>query len=69
MICLFVCCCLQDPSHADADPQLVFEDMTMMTDFELHNLSLLNPVKHMYMHMHMHVVHVHACTTCSHVRY
>lgn len=31
---------LRDPAHRDADPALVFEDMCVMSDFELHNLCL-----------------------------
>ncbi|NXN95300.1 SMRCD regulator, partial [Rhinopomastus cyanomelas] len=29
---------LREPTHSDADPDLILEDMTMMTDFELHLL-------------------------------
>ncbi|KFO86862.1 SWI/SNF-related matrix-associated actin-dependent regulator of chromatin subfamily A containing DEAD/H box 1, partial [Buceros rhinoceros silvestris] len=29
---------LKEPSHKDADPDCIFEDMTVMTDFELHSL-------------------------------
>ena len=29
---------LQEPSHADCNEQFVFEDMQVMSDFELHNL-------------------------------
>ncbi|XP_030904395.2 SWI/SNF-related matrix-associated actin-dependent regulator of chromatin subfamily A containing DEAD/H box 1-like [Melopsittacus undulatus] len=29
---------LKEPTHCDADPVLIFEDMTVMTDFELHLL-------------------------------
>ncbi|XP_064366550.1 SWI/SNF-related matrix-associated actin-dependent regulator of chromatin subfamily A containing DEAD/H box 1 isoform X2 [Dromaius novaehollandiae] len=29
---------LKEPTHCDADPDLIFEDMTVMTDFELHLL-------------------------------
>lgn len=29
---------LQDPAHRDSEPDLVFEDMTVMSDFELHCL-------------------------------
>lgn len=29
---------LKEPSHRDADPDMVFEDMTVMSDFELHSL-------------------------------
>ncbi|KAM6076173.1 SWI/SNF-related matrix-associated actin-dependent regulator of chromatin subfamily A containing DEAD/H box 1-like isoform 2-T2 [Chlamydotis macqueenii] len=29
---------LREPTHYDADPDLIFEDMTVMTDFELHLL-------------------------------
>ncbi|KAM9579314.1 SWI/SNF-related matrix-associated actin-dependent regulator of chromatin subfamily A containing DEAD/H box 1 isoform 2-T2 [Guaruba guarouba] len=29
---------LKEPTHHDADPELIFEDMTVMTDFELHLL-------------------------------
>ena len=35
---------LREPSHRDADPELVYEDMTVMTDFELHRLSVSYPV-------------------------
>ncbi|KAM7452234.1 ATP-dependent helicase smarcad1 [Porites harrisoni] len=28
----------KDPAHRDSEPDLVFEDMTVMSDFELHNL-------------------------------
>ena len=28
----------QDPAHRDSEPDLVFEDMTVMSDFELHCL-------------------------------
>ena len=35
---------LQDSSHRDANPQLVFEDMTVMSDFELHSLCGTFPV-------------------------
>ncbi|XP_068755461.1 SWI/SNF-related matrix-associated actin-dependent regulator of chromatin subfamily A containing DEAD/H box 1-like [Montipora capricornis] len=30
----------KDPSHRDSEPDLVFEDMTVMSDFELHSLCL-----------------------------
>ncbi|XP_061849534.1 SWI/SNF-related matrix-associated actin-dependent regulator of chromatin subfamily A containing DEAD/H box 1 [Colius striatus] len=30
---------LKEPTHSDANPDLIFEDMTVMTDFELHLLS------------------------------
>lgn len=30
--------CQQEPSHKDANPDFIFEDMTVMTDFELHLL-------------------------------
>ncbi|XP_039920917.1 SWI/SNF-related matrix-associated actin-dependent regulator of chromatin subfamily A containing DEAD/H box 1 isoform X1 [Hirundo rustica] len=29
---------LKEPTHCDANPDLIFEDMTVMTDFELHAL-------------------------------
>ena len=29
---------LKDPKHCDADPQVVWEDMSVMSDFELHTL-------------------------------
>ena len=29
---------LQDSAHRDSEPDLVFEDMTVMSDFELHGL-------------------------------
>ena len=35
----------QDPSHRDSEPDLVFEDMTVMSDFELHSLCLEEKVK------------------------
>jgi SWI/SNF-related matrix-associated actin-dependent regulator 1 of chromatin subfamily A len=35
---------LKDPKHIDSDPELVFEDMTVMSDFELHKLCLENKV-------------------------
>ena len=28
---------LNDPAHKDADPALVYEDMTVMSDYELHS--------------------------------
>ena len=31
---------LQENTHRDADPALVFEDMTVMSDFELHKLCI-----------------------------
>ena len=31
---------LQERTHRDADPALVFEDMTVMSDFELHKLCV-----------------------------
>ena len=31
---------LNEPSYHNADPNLVYEDMTVMTDFELHQLCL-----------------------------
>ena len=34
---------LCEPSHRDADPKLVYEDMTVMSDFELHQLCLTYP--------------------------
>lgn len=36
---------LQDPSHQNADPALVYEDMSVMSDFELHNLCLESKVR------------------------
>lgn len=36
---------LQDPAHRDSEPDLVFEDMTVMSDFELHRLCLEEQVK------------------------
>lgn len=36
---------LQDPAHCDADPALVYEDMSVMSDFELHNLCLESKVR------------------------
>lgn len=35
---------LKDPSHKDADPTLVYEDMIIMSDFELHSLCCENQV-------------------------
>ena len=35
-----LCHSSQDPQHCDADPQLVWEDMSVMSDFELHKLCL-----------------------------
>ncbi len=35
---------LSEPSHREADPQLVWEDMTVMSDFELHNLCTKHKV-------------------------
>uniref|UniRef100_A0A4W5JPB2 Helicase C-terminal domain-containing protein n=1 Tax=Hucho hucho TaxID=62062 RepID=A0A4W5JPB2_9TELE len=32
-----------DPTHRDADPALIKEDMDVMTDFELHRLCLQYP--------------------------
>ena len=48
-VCLYFCILLctilcEDPAHRDADPQLVFEDMSVMSDFELHRLCLTNQV-------------------------
>ena len=37
---------LSEPSYHDADPNLVYEDMTVMTDFELHQLCLSYPALH-----------------------
>ena len=34
---------LHEPTYHDADPKLVYEDMTVMTDFELHRLCLSYP--------------------------
>ncbi|XP_064629638.1 SWI/SNF-related matrix-associated actin-dependent regulator of chromatin subfamily A containing DEAD/H box 1B-like [Lineus longissimus] len=34
---------LSDPDHVAADPQLIFEDMGVMSDFELHKLCLQYP--------------------------
>lgn len=34
---------LNEPTYCDADPELVYEDMTVMTDFELHRLCLSHP--------------------------
>lgn len=39
---------LSEPTYHDADPNLVYEDMTVMTDFELHRLCLSYPVLHRY---------------------
>lgn len=36
---------LKDPSHKDADPTLVYEDMIIMSDFELHSLCCENQVR------------------------
>ena len=41
LLCTILC---EDPAHRDADPQLVFEDMSVMSDFELHRLCLTNQV-------------------------
>ena len=35
---------LKEPSHRDAVPNLVWEDMSVMSDFELHNLCTLYKV-------------------------
>ncbi len=35
-VCLFVSS--QEPTHYDADPVLIQEDMSVMTDYELHRL-------------------------------
>lgn len=37
---------LNEPTYHDADPNLVYEDMTVMTDFELHQLCLSYPALH-----------------------
>lgn len=39
---------LSVPIYRDADPNLVYEDMTVMTDLELHRLCLSYPVLHKY---------------------
>lgn len=39
---------LSEPTYHDADPNLVYEDMTVMTDFELHQLCLSYPALHKY---------------------
>lgn len=36
---------LQDPSHQDADPALVWEDMTVMSDYELHRMCTEKQVR------------------------
>ncbi|XP_022082535.1 SWI/SNF-related matrix-associated actin-dependent regulator of chromatin subfamily A containing DEAD/H box 1-like isoform X2 [Acanthaster planci] len=40
---------LKEPSHCDANPDLIFEDMSVMNDFELHKLcheySILTPFR------------------------
>lgn len=30
--------CFEEPTHCEANPDLIFEDMEVMTDFELHVL-------------------------------
>ncbi|EGD80672.1 acyl-CoA dehydrogenase domain-containing protein [Salpingoeca rosetta] len=37
---------LKDPKYRDCDPNIVFEDMEVMTDFELHNLCCTSPPLH-----------------------
>lgn len=34
---------VKEPTHFDADPALIQEDMEVMSDFELHNLCLQYP--------------------------
>ncbi|XP_077977649.1 SWI/SNF-related matrix-associated actin-dependent regulator of chromatin subfamily A containing DEAD/H box 1-like [Glandiceps talaboti] len=41
---------LKEPSHCDANAHLIFEDMSVMSDFELHNLC------NMYCHLKRHVL-------------
>lgn len=42
---------LKDPNHMNSDPNLVYEDMKVMTDFELNNMCAGNKVCYMYMYM------------------
>lgn len=35
---LFCIIFLKEPTHCEANPDLIFEDMEVMTDFELHRL-------------------------------
>ncbi len=35
---------LKDPAYVNSDLELVYEDMTVMTDFELHNLCTKSKV-------------------------
>lgn len=37
---------LLDPKYADSDPILVYEDMTVMSDYELHCLCTEHAVRH-----------------------
>jgi SWI/SNF-related matrix-associated actin-dependent regulator 1 of chromatin subfamily A len=39
---------LSESAYHDADPNLVYEDMRVMADFELHRLCLSYPVLHKY---------------------
>lgn len=39
---------LSEPTYHDADPYLVYDDMTVMTDFELHQLCLSYPALDKY---------------------
>lgn len=39
---------LSEPTYHDADPNLVYEDMRVMADFELHRLCSSYPVLHKY---------------------
>ena len=34
----------QEPTHCEANPHLIEEDMTVMSDFELHNLCKMYKV-------------------------
>ena len=36
---------LKDPAHQSGDPDLIYEDMTVMSDYELHNLCIESKVR------------------------
>lgn len=38
---------LKDPQYMDSDPDLVYEDMSVMTDFELHNMCKDSKVRYL----------------------
>lgn len=38
MYCFVLFFCFEEPTHCEANPDLIFEDMEVMTDFELHVL-------------------------------